>query len=235
MAADVRYWFDPVCPFCWITSRWVKQVVELRPMSIEWRFISLRIINDERDYENEFPSHYERSHAGGLRLLRVCAAARDAHGADVVGPLYSAIGEAYWEVEQEEARERREEVAWGDGVTDALAAAGLPTELAAAADDESWDDVISRESDEALSLTGRDVGTPIIQIGPPDGLAFFGPVISRIPTPERALELWDHVVGLTKFPGFAELKRSLRERPQVRTDSTEPGVVEDWQAGRVRS
>lgn len=233
--ADVRYWFDPVCPFCWVTSRWVTQVAELRSMTVDWRFISLRIINADKDYATHFPPHYDRSHTGGLRLLRVCAAAREQHGPDVVGDLYTAYGAVSWEGERDGLRERLDELAYGDRLFAALAAVGLPSELGAARDDVAYDTVIRGESEEALELTGRDVGTPIIQIGPPDGLAFFGPVISRIPDEQQSLELWDHVVALTTFPGFAELKRSLRERPQVSTGHVPWTEVDDWEAGRVRS
>jgi hypothetical protein len=118
-----------------------------------------------------------------------------------------------------------------------LAQVGLPIELADAVDDESWDDEIRRETDEALSLTGRDVGTPIIHVEPPDGVAFFGPVISRLPHEDSAAELWDHVVGLARFPGFAELKRSLREQPQLvalGVDGDTVGQQEDWHGGSRR-
>jgi hypothetical protein len=114
---------------------------------------------------------------------------------------------------------------------------GLPGELAESLDDTRHDATIQAETDEALALTGKDVGTPIIQIGPPDGLAFFGPVISRKPSDDEAEELWDHVVGLARFPGFAELKRSLRERPQLAAFGVgqgETGLVEDWHAGSRR-
>jgi hypothetical protein len=115
-----------------------------------------------------------------------------------------------------------------------LARSGLPAGLADALDDARWDDEIRAEGDEALALTGRDVGTPIIQFGPPEGTAFFGPVISRLPAPDDAVRLWDYVTGLAGFPGFAELKRSLRERPQLRSFGVDPGAAgteEDWHAG----
>jgi hypothetical protein len=111
---------------------------------------------------------------------------------------------------------------------------GLPDGLATALEDPRWDEEIRAEGDEALSLTGRDVGTPIIHFGPPDGAAFFGPVISRLPGPDDAVRLWDHVTALAAFPGFAELKRSLRERPQLRSFGVQPGtagVEEDRHAG----
>jgi hypothetical protein len=115
-----------------------------------------------------------------------------------------------------------------------LVSAGLPSDLADALDDIQWDDEIRAEGDGALSLTGKDVGTPIIQFGPPEGTAFFGPVISRLPAPEDAVRLWDYVTGLASFPGFAELKRSLREQPQLRSFGVDPGAAgaeEDWHAG----
>jgi hypothetical protein len=118
-----------------------------------------------------------------------------------------------------------------------LARAGLPVELATAVDDESWDVEIRQETDEALSLTGKDVGTPIIHFEPPTGVAFFGPVISRLPQEDAAVELWDHVVGLARFPGFAELKRSLREQPQLAglgVDADTVGLQEDWHGGSRR-
>jgi mycothiol-dependent nitroreductase-like protein len=115
-----------------------------------------------------------------------------------------------------------------------LASAGLPSGLAEALDDTRWDDQIRAEGEEALALTGNDVGTPIIQFSPPEGAALFGPVISRLPSREDAVRLWDHVTALAAFPGFAELKRSLRERPQLRSFGVQPGTAgtkEDWHAG----
>ena len=115
--------------------------------------------------------------------------------------------------------------------------AGLPAELSGALFDESWDAEIQAETDEALALAGKDVGTPILHFEPPGGVAFFGPVISRLPAEDDALELWDHVVALARFPGFAELKRSLRERPQLPAFGVRPGEVgltEDWHGGSRR-
>lgn len=114
---------------------------------------------------------------------------------------------------------------------------GLPRTLLQALDDESHDFAICAETDEALALTGKDVGTPIIHFQPPEGTAFFGPVISRLPSPDDAVRLWDHVVGLAGFPGFAELKRSLRELPQLRglgVADDEVGIEQDWHAGSRR-
>jgi hypothetical protein len=118
-----------------------------------------------------------------------------------------------------------------------LTEAGLPTDLADALEDSTFDPVIRAETDHALALTGKDVGTPIIHFQPPAGVAFFGPVISRLPAEQDAVRLWDYVVGLAGFPGFAELKRSLRERPQLRglgVDVDQVGVQEDWHGGSRR-
>ena len=119
-----------------------------------------------------------------------------------------------------------------------LAQVGLPLALTEALDDTSLDPELRRETDEALGLTGKDVGTPIIQFQPPEGVAFFGPVISRLPDEADAVRLWDNVLGLASFPGFAELKRSLRERPQLRSFGVKPdqvGVQEDWHGGSRRT
>ncbi|MDL5157269.1 hypothetical protein [Actinomycetospora termitidis] len=235
-STDVRYWFDPVCPFCWLTSGWVRTVARRRDLAVEWRFISLRLLNAHVDYDAQFPPEYEAGHTFGLRLLRVCAATREVHGNDGVARLYEGLGRAIFE--QEAVPERAGDTAGHDDfVAPILAGVELPPELATALDDDGYDATIRAETDEALELVGRDVGTPIMQIAPPDGLAFFGPVISRRPDEEQAEELWDHVVGLASFPGFTELKRSLRERPQLPSFGVAPGeagLVEDWHGGSRR-
>lgn len=217
--ADARFYFDPVCPFAWMTSKWVRIVAARRGYAVDWRFISLRMLNDHLDYANDFPPRYEAGHTAGLRLLRVAAAARAAHGASAVGPLYERMGAHNFDAPVDRSqylpdRDYRGTAAYVEPI---LAEAGLPVELAASLDDVALDAVIRAETDEALALTGKNVGTPIIQFGPPDGMAFFGPVISRLPDGEDAERLWDHVVGLASFAGFAELKRSLREPPQLRS------------------
>lgn len=238
--ADIRFYFDPVCPFCWLTSKWVRMVQAERDLSVEWRFISLRLINEHIDYDAHFPPEYEAGHTAGLRLLRVAARVRQEHGAEAVDALQAALGAHIFDTppddtsEEEANRERRGTREFLEPI---LHEVGLPTDLADALEDTSWDDVIRADGEEALALTGKDVGTPIIHFEPPDGVAFFGPVISRLPEPGRAGELWDHVIGLARFPGFAELKRSLRERPQLVGFGVEPdtvGVEEDWHGGSRR-
>ncbi|WP_328310089.1 mycothiol-dependent nitroreductase Rv2466c family protein [Actinomycetospora sp. NBC_00405] len=235
---DVRLWFDPVCPFCWMTSKWLRLAATQRDLAIEWRFISLRLLNAGVDYDAQFPPEYEAGHTAGLRMLRVAARVRKEHGPEVLDRLQEAFGHHVFEQEPvpdtANARGRQGSEAF---VAEVLATAGLPATLTEALDDTAWDEVVQTETDEALALTGRDVGTPIIQVDPPDGLAFFGPVISRMPTEEQAGELWDHAVGLARFPGFAELKRSLREQPQLPSfggSTDQVGITEDWHGGSRR-
>jgi hypothetical protein len=238
--ADVEFYFDPVCPFAWITSKWVRTVAAQRGYDVEWRFISLRMLNSHIDYVAQFPPEYEAGHTSGLRLLRVAARARAEHGRAVIGPLYEAISSEIFDVPR--SGELSPAVRGGRAfVEPVLAKVGLPAELADALEDASWDAELRAETDHALSLTGKDVGTPIIQVRPPDGTAFFGPVISRLPSEADAVRLWDHVVGLMSFPGFAELKRSLRERPQLRSFGFDPdsaaaaeSIEEDWHGGSRR-
>jgi 2-hydroxychromene-2-carboxylate isomerase len=232
---DIRYYWDPVCPFAWITSRWVAKVVAQRDYRVDWRFISLRIINKNVDYDSHFPPEYEQGHTAGLRLLRLAAHIRAEHGRDAMGPLYTAMGESIFDVDPADSSRRL--TGTPDHARSILSTVGLPASLAEALDDESWDAEIEAETDEARERTGKDVGTPIIHYDPPDVPALFGPVISRVPSDERAAELWDLVVGLATFPGFTELKRSLRELPALRALGVDPdkvGKVEDWHGGSRR-
>jgi 2-hydroxychromene-2-carboxylate isomerase len=236
--ADLRFYFDPVCPFCWMTSKWVRMVAARRGYRVDWRFIALRLVNARIDYDAHFPPEYEEGHTAGLRLLRMAARTRAEQGPAAVERLYEALGAQIFDGEfvpdTAEDHGRRGTAAF---VAPVLAAAGLPANLADALDDPTWDAVVQAETDEALALAGRDVGTPILQFVPPDGPAFFGPVISRLPGQDEAEELWDHVVALARFPGFAELKRSLRELPQLRAlgvAEDEVGVVQDWHGGSRR-
>jgi hypothetical protein len=236
--ADLRFYFDPVCPFCWMTSKWVRMVAARRDLRVDWRFIALRLVNANVDYAAHFPPEYEEGHTAGLRLLRVAARARAEQGQVAVDRLYGELGaqifDAAFVPDTAEAHAVRGTRAF---LVPVLAAAQLPEGLAEALDDDAWDTVVRAETDEALALAGKDVGTPILQFAPPDGPAFFGPVISRLPGPDDAEELWDHVVALARFPGFAELKRSLRELPQLRAlgvADDEVGVVQDWHGGSRR-
>jgi len=233
---DLAVWFDPVCPFCWMTSKWIASVRRQRDLQVEWRLISLRLLNADVDYDAHFPPEYEAGHDAGLRLLRVAASVRAARGSEALDGLHHAFGQHVFEVDPPPEGEH---VGTGGRRMAAamLADAGLDESHADALTDDSWDDEIAADTELALSVAGKDVGTPVIQFGPPDGPAFFGPVISRLPSDEQALDLWDHVVGLAGFTGFAELKRSLRELPQLRAlgvSEDQAGVVEDWHGGSRR-
>ena len=228
---DIEFFWDPVCPFAWITSRWIEKVSAQTGYKVDWRFISLRLLNKEKNYETDFPPNYDHFHTSGLRMLRVAAKVRSELGREHMGRLYTGYGQAYWE--QEKGSGMRRKLGTIDHISEVLEALSLPTEFAAAADDTSWDAELEAETELGLSRTGRDVGTPIITFEPPDGLSFFGPVISRVPSDEEAVELWNAVITLAKFPGFAEMKRSLREVPQLRIlgSLSETPEQEDWKGG----
>jgi hypothetical protein len=209
--ADVEFFLDPICPWAWVTSRFTIEVADQRDLSVDWRFICLRMVNAEKDYAKDFPQGYINAHGGGLRMLRVAAAARDDGGNDAVAALYTALGE------QLHTGGRAQEIREADYsvIGEAIELAGLPQQLLAAGDDEAFDAVLREETDVALSRTGKDVGTPIVTFAPGTDreASFFGPVISRIPRGEEALQIWDAVEVLARAPGFAELKRTNRERP----------------------
>ncbi len=208
--ADVDFFWDPMCPWAWITSRWMVEVQEQRGLDIDWRFIALRVVNEEKDYGTEFPDGYPKLHGLGLELLRVAAAVREQHGRECLGELYTAMGT---KIHVDRERDALMEPA---GIDDLLRSVGLSTELTSAREDTGAHDAAVRaDTAVALERAGRDVGTPVITFAPPDGPSFFGPVISRIPRGQEALDLWDATERIAHFPGFAELKRSIRERPQV--------------------
>jgi hypothetical protein len=234
---DLHFYFDPVCPFAWMTSKWVRMVAAQRDYRVDWRFISLRVLNAHIDYTAHFPPNYEEGHTAGLRLLRVAARIRGQQGRDAVGPFYEAISGRIFDTSRDVDPLSASDQGSRRTLEPLLRDAGLPTDLAGALDDETLDEVIRAETEEALELTGRDVGTPILHFQPPGGTAFFGPVISRLPSADEAAELWDHVTALASFGGFAELKRSLRERPQLASFGVETesiGKEEDWHGGSRR-
>ncbi|HUF33974.1 MAG TPA: hypothetical protein VMN58_12280 [Acidimicrobiales bacterium] len=212
--ADVDFFWDPVCPWAWITSRWIEEVASQTELHVDWRFISLRIVNEDRDYGSKFPRGYPEAHGAGLSLLRVAARVRAEHGREHLGPLYTALGTRL-HVEREGLDIRTPEGVAGllGEVGPMLERLGLDPAIASAAEDDSWDDDVRADTTTALERAGKEVGTPVITFEPPDGPSFFGPVISRIPRGDKAVELWDAVTKIAGWPGFAELKRAIRERP----------------------
>ena len=207
MADRVDFFWDPICPWAWITSRWILEVAEQRPVDVDWKFISLRFVNRDRDYATEFPEGYEQRHNWGLRLLRVAAAVREVAGREAMGDLYTAYGEV--------AHDQRNRDALDDtaAVAKLLSGLGHDETLARAADGTGYDDVIMAETNDALKRCGGFVGTPVISFAPPDGPSFFGPVFSRVPKGEEAVAMWEAAITLARNPEFSELKRTHRNKP----------------------
>ncbi len=233
---DIEFFWDPVCPFAWITSRWVEQVRQQAELAVDWRFISLRLLNKEKDYATEFPPEYEQGHTAGLRMLRVAARVRHELGREPLGALVTAYGESYWDKPQGSGL--RHYLSTTEHAEAVLTTAGLDPAYAEALDDAKWDVLLDDETELALSRTGRDVGTPIITFHQPDRepMSFFGPVISRVPDPVDAVPLWEAVTTLASFPGFAEMKRSMREVPRLNVlgGITDAPEQEDWTGGHRR-
>jgi 2-hydroxychromene-2-carboxylate isomerase len=197
MATIAEFWFDTLCPWAWLTSRWMVEVEQVRDVKVRWRPMSLAILNDGRD----LPQDYIERIAVGWGPMRVCVAAEQAHGPDAVGPLYTALGTRFHP--QGPPKDR-------PTIESALAEAGLPVELADAMDDTSYDDAVRASHDEGMALVGLDVGTPIIRVA---DTAFFGPVVTPAPRGEAAGKLWDGVLLVAQTPGFYEIKRTRDQRP----------------------
>ena len=199
MSTPVRFWIDPLCPFCWTTALWVRDIASERDLEITWQPISLLVKNGIGE---DSPWYGVAKWSFGL--LRVLESVRAAEGNAAVESLYIEYGRRIHHDGQNE---------WP--VADALEAVGLPVSHAAAFDDDSWDAEVLRLHHEGLALVGNDVGTPIITFHPGTDreASFFGPVIARIPRGNEALRLWDAIEVIATTSGMAELKRSLRSKP----------------------
>lgn len=195
--ATVDFWFDPTCPWAWLTSRWLTEIEQGHDLTVRWHLMSRAVLNEDREVSPRYAEQLARSWGP----LRVIAAARAAHGPWVVKALYDAIGNQIHPGGED---------ALAEACRKALADVGLAPELADAAEDAAFDADVRASHAEAVALVGDDVGTPVLAI---DGVGFFGPVVTPAPTGEAAERLWDAVVLATSVPGFYELKRSRTQGP----------------------
>ena len=191
------FWFDPLCPWAWMTSRWICEVEKVRDIEVNWRVMSLAVLNEGR----ELPEEYRAFMEAAWGPVRVITAARKLHGEQYVKALYDAIGNRL----HPGGRQNSPEV-----VAEALEEVGLPADLARFADLDTYDDALRASHAEGIALVGEDVGTPVVAF---NGQAFFGPVVTPAPKGEAAGRLWDGVVLVSEFDGFYELKRTRNADP----------------------
>ncbi len=192
----VDFWFDPSCPWAWMTSRWVDEVAAHRNLEVQFHVMSLGLLNEDNDgFDPAVLSML-------IRYTRVVTAATELHGQGVVKPLYDALGTR---IHLDGRKDDQDAV-----IAESLAEAGLPADLASYADTDEYDTAMRASHDDGIGRVGQDVGTPVIAV---NGTAFFGPVISPAPKGEIALTLWDGVVAAASYDGFFELKRSRTRGP----------------------
>ena len=194
----VDFWFDPICPWAWITSRWMLEVQQVRPVTTSWHVMSLAVLNEEKE---DLPETFREALRSAWGPVRVVTAAEQAYGPEVVLPLYTALGNRF----HHDKAPRDAET-----ITAALTEVGLPASLAAAADSTEYDAAVRASHAEGINRVGYDVGTPVISIGE---LSVFGPVMSPIPRGAEAGRLWDGVLLIASVDGFFELKRSRTRDP----------------------
>ncbi len=196
------FWFDPLCPWAWITSRWMLEVEQVRPVTTRWHVMSLAVLNEGR----ELPPEYADFMKTAWGPVRVVTAARLEHGDDIVLPLYTALGTRF------HTKGEKDHAAV---IGESLADVGLPHRLARAAETDDYDDELRRTHLEGMEPVGMDVGTPVIHVPGHDGekIAFFGPVVTPVPRGEAAGRLWDGTLLVAGTPGFYEIKRTRSEGP----------------------
>jgi predicted DsbA family dithiol-disulfide isomerase len=205
----VDFYWDPICPWCWITSRWMVDVGSQKQIQVNWKLFSLKKINKDRD----IPEHFKKLHEIGLRALRVAAAVSKKYGNDGLAKFYTVIGTRY--------HHDSEDIDEPDILKEILQSSGFPTRLADAVNEVTWDKRISADMDQAIAKVGTDVGVPLIVLDGGKGPGFFGPVFSPAPAGKAAVALWDAVIVAGRTPGFFELKRTREvdplfgERPDI--------------------
>jgi len=195
--SNVQFWFDPICPWAFMTSRWLLEVEKIRDISITWNLFSLAHLNRDKEVAPEYKAKLIRS----WQATRVIAAAQEKSGPEITLPLYSAISSRIHLKKMDVGHEL---------FAQALIEVGADAELAGAENDSSFDKTIIASHEVGIGLVGSDVGTPIIAV---EGIAFFGPVISPAPKGEEAGKLWDGVLLSASYPGFFEIKRSRTVGP----------------------
>ncbi len=191
------FWFDPLCPYCWVTSRWILEVEKVREIDVHWHPMSLAVLNEPDDP----PADYIERQVWWMARV-VTAAAKEA-GDDVLGPLYAAMGRRLHDEGNKD---------YAAVIAESLEEASLPPSLALAARSTDYDEQLRASHHDGMDKVGKGVGTPTIHV---NGVAFFGPVITRVPTGEEAGRLWDATVALASFPYFFELKRERTEEPRT--------------------
>lgn len=195
----VDFWFDPSCPWAWLTSRWVLEVMQHRPIEPRWHVMSLYILNAGKDLPEEYRTLLDES----LGLVRVCVAAGQKYGNAEVLALYTALGNRIHHDKRPKDREM---------MAEALGEAGLPADLADVAESTAYDDALRESHEEGINRVGHEVGTPVITV---EGISFFGPVVTPVPRGEDAVKLWDGVRLVAGTDGFYELKRSRDRDPII--------------------
>ncbi|MFF3317892.1 DsbA family protein [Streptomyces sp. NPDC003035] len=199
------FWFDPLCPWAWMTSRWMLEVEKVRPVDVRWKVMSLAVLNEDK--LDEVPAEYrEMLETQAWGPVRVVIAAQQLHGDEVVGKLYTALGTRFHNKGEGPTRE---------AISGALADVGLPAELVEYADKDTYDAELRASHKEGIDKVGQEVGTPVISVPGADGdqVAFFGPVVTPAPRGEAAARLWDGTLLVASTPGFYEIKRTRTAAP----------------------